>query len=73
MFELHAHDVQLHESPIARRGYDRAYMRIGETMTVAWWQTDWMAFGKDGKLDMSGTVKNLKHVETVVRTAMSSS
>ena len=50
-----------------------AYMRIGETMTVAWWQTDWMAFGKDGKLDMSGTVKNLKHVETVVRAAISSS
>lgn len=50
-----------------------ARMRIGETMTVACWQPDWMAFGKDGKLDMSQTIKNLKQAEQVVRAAMSSS
>ena len=48
-------------------------MRIGETMTVAWWQPGWMVFGKDGKLDMSGTIEYLKQVEAVLRTAMRSS
>lgn len=48
-------------------------MGIGKTMTVAWWQPDWMAFGKDGKLDMSGTVENLKPPGSVVIAAMSSS
>ena len=42
-------------------------------MTVAWWQTDWMDFGKHAKLDMSGTIRNLKQVGKVVRDAMSSS
>lgn len=50
-----------------------ARMRIGETMTVAWWRPDWMVFGEDGKLDMSGTIENLKQVETVVKATMSSS
>ncbi len=50
-----------------------ARMRIGETMTVARWQPDWMVFGKNDKLDMPGTIENLKQVETVVRSAMSSS
>ena len=48
-------------------------MRIGNTMTVAWWTDDWMAFGKDGKLDMSGTVENLKRAKTVLKSAISSS
>ena len=42
-------------------------------MTVAWWKDDWMAFGKDGKLDISGTVENLKQATAVLKTAISSS
>ena len=48
-------------------------MMIGNFMTVAWWKNDWMAFGKDDKLDMSGTVENLRQAEVVLKTAMSSS
>ena len=48
-------------------------MMIGNWFTVAWWKEDWMAFGKDDKLDMSGTVENLKQAEAVLKTAMSSS
>lgn len=48
-------------------------MRIGNTMTVAWWTDDWMAFGKDGKLDICGTVENLKQAEIVLKAAISSS
>ena len=40
-------------------------------MTVAWWKDDWMAFGKDDKLDMSGIVENLKQAEAVLKTAIS--
>ena len=40
-------------------------------MTVAWWP-DWMVFGEDENLHMSGTIENLKQVETVVKAAMSS-
>ena len=47
-------------------------IKRGKTMTVAWWN-DWLAFGKDDKLDMSGTVDNLKQAEAVLKTAMSSS
>ena len=46
-------------------------MRKGKTMTVAWWKDDWMAFGKDDKLDMSGIVENLKQAEAVLKTAIS--
>ena len=45
-------------------------MRIGNTLTVAWWRDDWMVFGKDDKLDMSGTVENLKQAEAVSKAAM---
>ena len=48
-------------------------MKRGKTMTVAWWKDDWLAFGKDGKLDISGTVENLKRSEAVLKTAISSS
>ena len=41
-------------------------MRKGKSMTVAWWKDDWMAFGKDGKLDVPNTVQNLKRAESVV-------
>ena len=41
-------------------------MRRGNTMTVAWWKDDWMVFGKEGKLDVPGTVKNLKRAEAVL-------
>ena len=45
-------------------------MRIGNYMTVAWWKDDWMAFGKEGKLDVPGTVKNLKRAEAVLKRAV---
>ena len=48
-------------------------MRRGKTMTVAWWNDDWLAFGEDGKLDMSGTVENLNRAESVLKAAISSS
>ena len=41
-------------------------MRRGNTMIVAWWKDDWMVFGKEGKLDVPGTVKNLKRAEAVL-------
>ena len=46
-------------------------MRIGNTMTVGIWREDWMAF-KNGKLDIPGTVKNLKQAESVLRAAANS-
>jgi len=45
-------------------------MRRGKTMTVAWWRDDWMAFGNDDKLDMSGTFENLKQAEAVLNIAV---
>lgn len=44
-------------------------MRKGKTMTVAWWN-DWLAFDADGKLDVSGTVENLKRAEGVLKQAL---
>ena len=44
-------------------------MRRGQTMTVAWWN-DWLAFGKSGKLNVSGTVENLKRAEAVLKQAL---
>ena len=35
-------------------------------MTVAWWKDDWLDFDGNGKLDISGTVENLKRAEAVV-------
>ncbi len=46
-------------------------MGYGNTMTVGIWK-DWLAFGQDGKLDMQGTVKNLKQAEEVLRAAANS-
>ncbi len=48
-------------------------MRQGKTMTVAWWKDDWMAFGEDGKLDVNGTIENLKRAEAVLESAFSAS
>ena len=45
-------------------------MRIGNYMTVAWWKDDWMVFGEDGKLDVPGTVENLKRAEAVLKRAL---
>ena len=45
-------------------------MRIGNYMTVAWWKHDWMAFDRDGKLDVPGTVENLKRAEAVLKRAL---
>ena len=50
----------------------RPKMGIGEAMTVGVWKEDWMAFGQDGKLDMPGTVDNLKRAESVLRAATNS-
>ena len=41
-------------------------MRIGETMTVAEWAEEWLAFDESGLLDIRGTVKNLKQAEAVL-------
>ena len=46
-------------------------MRKGKTTTVAWWKEDWLAFSKDGKLDISNTVENLKRAESVLKKAIS--
>ena len=45
-------------------------MRRGNTMTVAWWKDDWMAFDRDGKLDVPGTVENLRRAEAVLKRAL---
>lgn len=47
-------------------------MRIGNAMTVALWKEDWMAFGEDGKLDITQTVENLRQVSDVVKKAAES-
>ena len=43
-------------------------MSIGGHMTVGIWKGEWLAF-KDGKLDIPGTVKNLKRAESVLKAA----
>ena len=48
-------------------------MRRGKNMTVAWWKDDWMAFGEDGKLDVTGTIENLQRAEAVLESAFSAS
>ena len=45
-------------------------LKIGNTMTVALWQEEWMAFGQDDKLDVSRTVENLKRAEEVLTIAV---
>ena len=50
----------------------RPKMGTGKTMTVGVWKEDWMAFGQDGKLDIPGTVNNLKQAESVLRAAANS-
>ena len=47
-------------------------MRIGNTMTVGLWKDEWITFGKDDKLDIPGTVHNLKQAENVLKTAIAS-
>lgn len=44
-------------------------MRRAKNMTVAWWKEDWLAFGKDGKLDIPNTVRNLKRADKVLKDA----
>lgn len=44
-------------------------MRRGQTMTVACWEDEWLAFDKDGRLDISNTVENLRRAESVLKTA----
>lgn len=39
-------------------------------MTVACWKDEWLAFGKDGRLDTSNTVENLKQAESVWKDAI---
>ncbi len=47
-------------------------MRVGNTMTVGWWNEDWMVFDKDNSLDLAGTIENLKQAEEVLQAAVSS-
>ncbi len=42
---------------------------VGANMAAAVWKENWMAFGEDGKLDVEGTVANLKEAEKVLRSA----
>ena len=44
-------------------------MRSGQTMTVAVWQGDWLAFNADGSLDINGTVTNLRQAERIIDNA----
>ena len=44
-------------------------MRRGKYMTVAWWKECWLAFGKDAKLDIPNTVRNLKRADKVLKDA----
>lgn len=65
-----------HERVLAaetRRVVRPRVMRIGSSMTVAWWKDEWMAFDKEDKLDISGTVENLKQAEAVLKSAIASS
>ena len=41
-------------------------MRAGNTMTVGIWEEDWLAFGQNGKIDIPGTLENLKRAESVL-------
>ena len=41
-------------------------MRSGQTMTVAVWDGEWLAFNADGSLDIDGTALNLKRAEQIV-------
>lgn len=41
-------------------------MRSGQTMTVAVWNGEWLAFNTNGSLDIDGTVMNLKRAEQIV-------
>lgn len=43
-------------------------MRAGWTMTVGRWKGEWLAF-KDGKIDLDGTVANLRAAEQILRNA----
>ena len=45
-------------------------MGKGNTMAVACWKDEWLAFGMDGKLDLSNTVENLKQAESVWKEAI---
>ncbi len=46
-------------------------MRIGETITVAEWAGEWLAFDEDSELlDIDETVKNLKQAEVVLTQAV---
>lgn len=49
-----------------------ARMRRGKTMTVGVWEGDWLAFSADRRLDINGTVENLKKAERIVDAAASS-
>ena len=45
-------------------------LKIADYMTVACWEDEWLAFGKDDKLDISNTVENLKQAESVWKKAI---
>ena len=43
-------------------------MRAGWTMTVGRWKGEWLAYS-DSKVDLDGTVRNLRRAEEILRTA----
>ena len=45
-------------------------LRIGNTMTVAWWSEEWLAFDTTGKLDVAATVENLMQAESILKRAV---
>ena len=46
-------------------------MRVGNTMTVGHWSGKWLAFN-NGKIDIDGTVANLRAAENILRSAAES-
>ena len=45
-------------------------LRVGKTMTVAHWASDWLAFQEDGLIDIDSTIQNLKEAEKVLNRAV---
>ncbi len=69
----HWHDRIMQAGNRQKQQVDRPRrMSIGGHMTVGIWKEDWLAFGQDDKLDIPGTVENLKQAESVLRAAANS-
>ena len=49
-----------------------ARIRRARTMTVGVWNGDWLAFGADARLDLDGTLDNLRQAQSIVDAAAAS-